>query len=76
MKKGLILYSLGVIAIMSFLSFSYNSTTSKCVRIKCGNKAMYKLVSGVDEIEIGNYLKTNYPECTFEYVSKKKCKKQ
>jgi hypothetical protein len=75
MKKGLILYSLSIIAIMSFFSFSYNNTTSKCVKLTCGKKVTYELVSGADEIEIASTLKTNYPTCTFEYVSKKKCKK-
>jgi len=75
MKKGLILYSLCMIAIMSFFSFSYNNTTSKCVKLTCGKKVTYELVSGADEIEIASTLKTNYPTCTFEYVSKKKCKK-
>lgn len=74
MKKGLILYFIGVIATMTFLSFTSKSTTSKCVKLTCGKKVTYELVSGADEIEIASFLKTNYTACTFEYVGKRKCK--
>jgi|LakMenE01Jun11ns_1017448.scaffolds.fasta_scaffold8575607_1 hypothetical protein len=74
MKKGLFLYSIGVITIMSFFSFAYNSTTSKCIKLTCGDKVTYRLVSGENETEIVNQIKTGYPTCKWEYVSKKKCK--
>ena len=74
MKKGIILYSVFVLAAMTFFSFSNNNLASKCVKVKCGDKITYELVSGADEIEIASYLKTKYTTCTFEYVSKKKCK--
>jgi hypothetical protein len=74
MKKGMILYSIGVIAIMSILSFSYNNSTPKCIKLTCGNKVTYKLMTGENDAEIVSQIKTAHPSCSFEYVSKRKCK--
>jgi hypothetical protein len=54
----MILYSIGVITIMSIFSFTYKSTAYKCIKLTCGNKVSYKLISGENEAEIVSKIKT------------------
>ncbi len=76
MKKGTILYSILVVSGMTFLSFKNSYTVTKCVKVKCGKKGYYELMTGVDEQDIANQLKVKYNTCTYQYVDKKKCKNQ
>jgi hypothetical protein len=76
MKKGFLLYSVIVISGMMFFGFKNSDTVTKCVKIKCGNKGYYELMTGTDEQDIANQLKVKYNTCTYQYVDKKKCKSQ
>ena len=45
------------------------------MKVKCGKKGYYEVMTGVDEADIASQLKAKYNTCTFEYVDMKKCKK-
>lgn len=74
MKKSILIYAAFIVVFMTFLSFKSNDTVQKCVKIKCGKKGYYELMTGTDETDIANQIKTKYNNCSFEYVDKKKCK--
>lgn len=76
MKKSILVYSAFAILFMGFLSFKNNNTIQKCVKVKCGKKGEFVLMTGVDEADIANQIKVKYNTCTYEYVDKKKCKNQ
>ena len=68
---------IGLLAIsyVSFVSQSSQRIETKCVQIKCSKTTYIVSMSGTSEADITKQIKQKYPDCSFTFVDKSKCKK-
>jgi disulfide oxidoreductase YuzD len=57
------------------LIFGFNSTITKCVQVSCSKTTFVMSFTGTNEADIANQIKQKYPNCSFTYVDKSRCKK-
>jgi len=57
------------------LLFGFNATVTKCVQISCSKTTFVMSFTGSSEADIAKQIKQKYPNCSFSYVDKSRCKK-
>lgn len=67
------------ILIVLFISLPYSiqlnkTTVTKCVKITCKETTYVTSITGANDADITNQIKTRYPNCSFEFLPKSKCK--
>jgi hypothetical protein len=76
MKRTLsVILGLLVISYVSIISQSSQTVETKCVQIKCSKTNFIVSMSGTSEADITKQIKQKYPDCSFTFVDKSKCKK-
>ena len=58
-----------------FLLLGATSTVTKCVQISCSKTTFVMSFTGSSEADIAKQIKQKYPNCSFSYVDKSRCKK-
>lgn len=62
-----------------FLLFPYSgqeepTTLTKCVKIVCKQSTYVTSITGTNDADIVRQIKERYPNCSFEFLPKSKCK--
>ena len=69
------LTAISTLIFVSVVSQGSTSTITKCVQIKCSKTSYMVTMTGTTEEDIAQQIKQQYPNCSFVYVDKSKCKK-
>lgn len=75
MKSYAQLFSISALIFVSAISQGSTSTVTKCVQITCSKTSYTVSMTGTTEADIAQQIKQKYPNCSFVYVDKSKCKK-
>lgn len=63
-----------LLSLMLLFGLGTSDKVTKCVEINCKNSKFVVSMSGTSEADITQQIKKQYPNCSFTYVDKSRCK--
>ncbi|MFM2037211.1 MAG: hypothetical protein RL432_150 [Bacteroidota bacterium] len=63
-----------LLSLMLLLGLGTSDKVTKCVEINCKNTKFVVSMTGTNEADIAKQIKKQYPNCSFTYVDKSRCK--
>jgi hypothetical protein len=63
-----------LLSLMLLFGLGTSENITKCVEINCKNTKFVVSITGTNEADIAKQIKKQYPNCSFTYVDKSRCK--